>query len=256
MLDQTKIKRTIIIIIYFILFISFAFLLYFLIKPDPTCYDGKKNQYEKGIDCGGPCKPCEKGIDAEDLVIDKTYFLSGGNNTYDLVAKISNPNYDLGAKKFQYAFALKDSYGRIISTREGSSYIFPGDSRYIIELGLVTENNLMPSEAEIKISEVEWKNALGEAKPKIDTIDKKFGKASVGDGYEAKGLMRNESGFDLERIDIAIILKDANGDIVGINKTFKDSLRIKEEREFLFSWPYPLENEVETMEVYPESNVL
>ncbi|MFT4310201.1 MAG: PGF-pre-PGF domain-containing protein [Candidatus Woesearchaeota archaeon] len=27
--------------------------------PQPTCYDGIQNQGEQGIDCGGPCAPCE-----------------------------------------------------------------------------------------------------------------------------------------------------------------------------------------------------
>ena len=26
-----------------------------LFKVDPTCFDGKKNQDERGIDCGGVC---------------------------------------------------------------------------------------------------------------------------------------------------------------------------------------------------------
>ena len=27
-------------------------------EPEPTCYDGIKNDGEEGVDCGGPCKPC------------------------------------------------------------------------------------------------------------------------------------------------------------------------------------------------------
>ena len=30
-------------------------------RVKPTCEDGKQNQGEDGIDCGGPCDPCEKG---------------------------------------------------------------------------------------------------------------------------------------------------------------------------------------------------
>ena len=28
----------------------------------PTCSDGMQNQFEEGVDCGGPCKPCTKGL--------------------------------------------------------------------------------------------------------------------------------------------------------------------------------------------------
>ena len=27
-------------------------------EPEPTCFDGIKNDGEEGVDCGGPCKPC------------------------------------------------------------------------------------------------------------------------------------------------------------------------------------------------------
>ncbi len=33
---------------------------------DPTCFDGIQNQGEEGIDCGGPCAPCEYTYECDD----------------------------------------------------------------------------------------------------------------------------------------------------------------------------------------------
>ncbi len=36
-------------------------------SDDPTCTDGEQNQFEMGIDCGGPCIPCVMGQPNGDL---------------------------------------------------------------------------------------------------------------------------------------------------------------------------------------------
>lgn len=256
MLDQTKFKRTIIILIYAAIIIALGLLIYFIRKPEATCFDGKQNQAEKKVDCGGPCTPCKEEIQAENLIVKSTAVVPGGNNTYDVVAEISNPNYDAGAKNFKYTFTLKDDLENIVSVRSGSSYIFPGDTRYVAEISMTAENNSAVSSVDVQIADAEWKSVLGSAKPQIGVYSKKFGEAPIGEGYEAEGIIRNESGYDLEKVDIVIILRDANNNIIGLNKTQKDSLRVKEERDFIFNWPYALEGSVQNMEVDPESNVL
>ena len=50
-------KRQIIylaLVVGFFIFVTTVFL-FFLLYETPTCFDGKQNQEEIGIDCGGPC---------------------------------------------------------------------------------------------------------------------------------------------------------------------------------------------------------
>ena len=45
---------------YLAILVSLIWLVYsFEFKPAPNCFDGKKNQEETGIDCGGSCISCE-----------------------------------------------------------------------------------------------------------------------------------------------------------------------------------------------------
>lgn len=256
MLDQTKVKRTAIILIYVALFVIIGLAVYFIKKPAATCSDGKQNQAEKGIDCGGPCSPCKEDIaKTKDLEIQETAFANGGNGTYDVVAKIYNPNGSQGAKEFEYEFAIKDVSGSVISTRIGKSFVLPGDSRYIAQLGLSAEGNAVPSDVDIKINNVQWEKISAVGKPQIGVYGKKLNKTSMSDGSEVEGIIRNESGYDLRDVSIVVVLRDEMGKIVGINSTVKNSVRIKEDREFLFIWPYALGADVQKIEVDPQSDI-
>ena len=97
-------KQTTILTIYLILLALVSLLIYNILKPDPTCFDGKQNQREEGVDCGGPCQPCEEEINAQDLKVMEKAFVYGGPKKYDVMAKISNPNDQYGSPKFSYKF--------------------------------------------------------------------------------------------------------------------------------------------------------
>jgi hypothetical protein len=102
---------------------------------------------------------------------------------------------------------------------------------------------------------VQWGKLSGIGKPQLGVYSKKFGAASAGGGSEAGGVIRNESGYDLKRIDATIVVRDENGDVVGINMTERDSMRAKEEQTFNVTWPNSIEGNVQKMEVDPQTNI-
>jgi len=253
--STTSKRRVKIIIGYIILFCAIAFAIYFIKTPAATCSDKKQNQGEKGIDCGGPCAPCKEIMKIKDVNILETAFALGGNNTYDVVAKISNPNDTTGAKTFDYVFILKDSTGSTIAKREGVNFILPADTKYVAELGLTTDNNAVPASANIEISVAEWEKLSDVGKPQIGVYSKKFGPIANSDGNEAEGTIRNESSYDLSKVDIVIVLRDEKGHIIGVNTTQRNSVRAREDQLFKVTWPYSLGGNVQKMEVDPQVNV-
>lgn len=255
MQNPATIKRLIILLAFAVLFGIGGYVTYYIITPAPTCFDKKQNQAEKGVDCGGNCSPCKDTVQKKDVIVDEVAVALGGNGTYDVVAKITNPNNTLGASSFGYAFKLKDASGNIIATREGTSFILPADSRYVAELGLQVENGAVPTKVELAIGEAKWEELKTVGKPQIGVYNKNFGEDVNGDGRRADGVIRNESGYDLNKIFVVIVLRSGAGDIVGINKTEKNAVRIKEERDFRLTWPYQLSAPVQNMEVDVQSNV-
>lgn len=248
-------KRIIISLIFIAIVGLISFLLYLVVTPPATCSDKKQNQKEKAIDCGGPCSPC-KTSQATEMIIQEKAVVFGGNNTYDVVAKIYNPNDSIGANQFKFEAALKDSNGVTVATSTNKSFILPVDAKYITILGIKTENDAVPVSVEIAIGEIEWLPLGNLEKPQLGVYNKKFDKAPMGEGSEAEGLLRNESNYDLNKISIVIVLRDNDGKIVGVNTTEKNVVRVKEQRDFRLSWPYALAGNVQKMEVDVQSNVL
>ncbi|EKD46511.1 MAG: hypothetical protein ACD_67C00208G0002 [uncultured bacterium] len=255
MQNPATIKRILVSIVFVLIFSVTAFVLYLTITPDPTCFDGKKNQAEKAVDCGGTCAPCVEAIQTKPLTIEETAVVFGGNNTYDAVAKIINPNDSVGASSFKYTFNLKDSSGNVVATRQGTNFILPADSKYVVDLGFQFENGGVPTSAEFVINDVAWEKLSDIGKPQIGVYRKNFGKTPTGNGNEADGIIRNESGYDLNKIFIAIVLRNEDGEIIGVNKTEKNFVRTKAEIEFRLNWPYQFSAPVAKMDVDAQANI-
>lgn len=245
-------KRIIISSIFFVMLVALVVIVFYALSPAATCSDKKQNQAEKGIDCGGPCSPCKEVVQTKDIFVTETAISIGGNNTYDAVAKISNPNNQVGAS-FKYVFTLKNKDGAVLATREGTSFILPADSKYVAELNF--ESSDAPVLAELEISEPKWEKLGSVGKPQVGVYSKNFGKIPTGEGSSADGIIRNESGYDLNEIFLVVILRSENGGIVGINKTKKTNVRAKEERDFRLTWPYQLAAPVQNIEVDSQVNI-
>jgi hypothetical protein len=246
-------KRVIISSIFLVILIVLGVIINYALAPAATCSDKKQNQAEKGIDCGGPCTPCKEMVQTEDIFVTETAITIGGNNTYDAVAKITNPNNQVGASFFKYVFTLKNKDGVVLTTREGTSFILPADSKYVAELSF--ESSDVPVLAEFAISEPKWEKLGSIGKPQVGVYSKNFGKIPAGEGSSADGIIRNESGYDLNEIFLVVILRSENGGIVGINKTKKTNVRAKEERDFRLTWPYQLAAPVQNIEVDSQVNI-
>ena len=108
-------KRTVIIIIYLVIFSLIGTGLYYIFRAKPTCSDGQQNQGEAGIDCGGSCSvQCEEMPKIENVRVLEKAVLPVGEGKYDAMAKINNPNPQLGVAEFEYSFNLLDGSGDIV----------------------------------------------------------------------------------------------------------------------------------------------
>ena len=253
-------KRLLIIIIYLILFFVIGLLLYLVFKAKPTCFDGKINQGENEIDCGGPCRVCKEIPQVESLIILEKSFVIGasGGGKYDLMAKIENPNNEYGSPKFHYQFALKDSAGQVLVQKEGDNFILPAGTKYIIETNIETQS--VPSDIEIKITDdIVWDKFSGygqHEEPQLNIYNKRYNLISSGAGFsEVYGLLRNESLFDFNLVNINIILRDGTSKLVALNKTDMRTVGSGEERDFRLVWPYSFPGDVQNIEMEAEANV-
>jgi len=254
--DKYQKKRAIIIGVYAVIFILLCIGLYAAFKPAPSCFDGRKNQNEEGIDCGGVCALKCSLVSKKDIVVTGTGFVASGlANAFDIYGQITNPNQTIGASNFSYELIAKDATGAVIGTRSGFSFILPGEKKYIIESALVMKQT--PASVELTISKITWQEAsIDYQAPQLKVVNKNYQEITSGVGFaEATGLLKNESPYDFASINLKILLEDASGKIVAINSTAMNTVQSGENRDFKVSWPSRFPGDVQNIEVQTEVNV-
>ncbi len=249
-------KRLIIGLIYLILFFAISWFSYSIFRTKPTCFDGARNQNEEDVDCGGICvNKCQK-IEVKDLTVGKTGAVESSiAGEYDFYGIVENPNNIYGSKSFTYQIKFKDENGFVLAEKNGSSFILPGDKKYIVENNI--KLNKLPASIDFSLADSQWVELddLYE-KPDLKVVNKSYSEINSGIGFsEAKGLLQNSSPFDFAMINIKIILFDASGKIVALNSTEMRTVKSGEDRDYRAFWPSRFSGEVANIENQIEVNV-
>lgn len=254
-MEKANKKRMIISLVYLLLLSLIAGGIYILFKPKETCLDKIKNQNEEDVDCGGVCEACKR-ITAEPLLTGEAGIVQGGiSGQYDFYGEVINPNNIYGSQNFRYSIKLKDGSGNVLEQRQGTSYILPGETKYIVEANF--KPSLSPVSYEFTVSDPVWMKFTGYyEKPQIKIVNKNYDEIKNGVGFsQATGLLKNESPYDFNLIRIAIILRDADRKVVAINYTEVGTVKSKEERDFRVFWPNRFSGEVNDVEAQIEVNI-
>jgi hypothetical protein len=250
------IKRTIIILVYILIFSAIGAAFYFLFRTQPTCSDGKLNQGEEKVDCGGPCQKCEEIPKIENAQILEKSLIPAGSNRYDALVKIKNPNSLFGIENLGYTFNFLDASGKVIGQREGTSFLLPAETKYIFVFNLDLAEK--PDSVDFRIKSYRWQKFSDYEEPNIASYQKEFSFISGGPGFaQLKLKIQNKSGYDFKKITTKAVLRDRQGSPVAINETNNNDVRINEEREVNFQWsePFSQDIDVQNIEVEEEANV-
>jgi len=258
-MENRRVKRNLIIVFYLALLAAFIFGVYTIFKPDATCNDGRRNQLEEGVDCGGPCAPCDENLEAQDLVMGAIEWVDTATDNFDTVISVKNPNSRLGASTVRFKLKYLDSSGQLLKeTSWKKDFILPQQEKYfLVQEESVPEN---PAKIEVEIGEVIWKKFTSqEQNPRLEVILTEFTNSFRQDPsglYRVTGTLVNESPVDLEVIKFKVILRDSQGKLLATNAQVINTVRSKEQRDFNIPFPsdYNLSN-VSSVEIKPETNI-
>ena len=255
MIDHRSQKKLVFGFIYGALFLGIAYLVYLPFRPPETCSDGKQNQNETGVDCGGVCGACVVDPILENIQVSETAWVSAGKgNEYDVVGKISNPNNDYGASKVAYTFRVIGESGNVLAERTGTSFILPKETKYLVETSLSLSEK--PSRVEVILGDTAWEKFAGyKERPALDVYNRSFERTSGVNFGAAKGLVVNNSPFDFTNVGIVVVLRNDNGNVIALQKTDMQTLRSGEQRDFTLVWPDPFSGDVAKVEVQTDANV-
>ena len=231
MMNKRLIKQIIYGTFYLTAFSFLIFLIYFVwFKPFPTCFDGRQNQGEKGIDCGGPCKSCEINT----LVIEKNWikYFPAENKTI-IAVEIKNPNSNFGADSFFYSLDIYGKNNEKIKTLSGKSLIYASDIKYIIEFAEINSKDI--GKIEISFSEISWKRVEEFSKPKDD--NRELETKTENKIVTVNGIITNKNPFPLSKVKIIVFLMSPSNIFISASKTELEDIVAYGEKSFKIIFP-------------------
>lgn len=252
-------KQSVIAAIYLVVFCLVVWVIFNAVYT-PTCTDGLKNQGEEKTDCGGPCLSCDLRKLSAPIIAKKVYFLDTAGNTIDVGFQVKNPNLDWGANNLEYRIDFIDSNGLVIpGSVYGSTFLLPGDSKWVMEIAKFLPAQLSRLEILISTSSATWGKFRSYAKEANfvvkDTVFRRLAPPQTGYA-ETIGTLTNKSGFGVNSIELQAVAYEASGIVLGVTKTTIFDLKIGERREFRLFWPRPFAKEMKTYEVLVNVNLM
>lgn len=254
-MDNRAIKQLVIASVFFVILICVGFLIYyFIMKPEPSCFDNIKNQEEEEIDCGGPCLSCEL-VNIEEIKILWVKIVSNKEGFYDLAAKIKNPNQNYGSGNLPYKFQIYDSKNNLIAEYAGTTFILPNQTKYLIKTK--AESSDLIYRADIDFTGIEWEKPDNYYPPEFGIQQKEYRlleDESIGFS-QAKAILVNKTNFDFEKIDVDVLLFDSLNNLIAVNSTEIRTLLTRQERDFVATWFDRIDGQMAYMEIEAETNI-
>jgi hypothetical protein len=211
--------------------IAWLFYLMFL-QPAPTCTDGKQNQEETEIDCGGPfCGDCELNRVQAVRTFPALALSSPDSKRSTLLIQFQNPNANYGANPLSYTVNLYGADGGVIYTNTTDTFIYPSEITYRIEPNISVSSKLI-ARSEIVIRNQEWVRRADFTAPKMQVRDVRTELDDARRVATVSGVLKNDNPFIVSRAVVGVVLYGDRGSLAGVSKTLIDGLQPLEERSF------------------------
>lgn len=240
-MDLKRTKQLIYGAFYLVIWILIFFAVYrSFFYTAPSCFDGKQDQGETGIDCGGPCaKACiPMNLSTISAIANPQVFLSSPGH-YTLLGQVANANPGFAAQSFSYEFDLYDAEDTLIGTVAGNSFMYSAETKYIVAPNIAVATDTV-DHATLNIGTIVWVPAatLGlvpnwgsQGEPQV--VGSNFASSTV----TVNGQITDDDVAAFNNILIVAIFKDGNGNPIGASQTEVDSIAPNQTENFSVSYP-------------------
>lgn len=218
---------------------------FFIVYRAPSCTDGKQNQSELGIDCGGPCSVLCRAS-ARDIIVHWQRAFPVKDGIYNALAYVENPNLDSGIRSISYTFKLYDKDSVLIYERKGQTFIPPRKIFGIFESNINTDKRVpVTTFFEFSATQVWQKDSSIEAP--ITTSNSAL---SLENGIpRLTALLENRSNSTIYNIEVVAVVYDETDNAIGTSRTIVDSVNKGESSPLTFTWPEPFSGESTRVEL-------
>jgi hypothetical protein len=219
-------------IVFIFLCLTVGLPVFLIAYKSPTCTDGKKNQDESGVDCGGSCvRLCPADFAPVSYLWERYQLVAPG--LYSVLAYVENPNLSVEAENVPYAFKLYDKEGILITEREGRTSIPVGRKFGVFESVLSTKERV-PVKAVFEFTGTpEWKVANRTNTIKTSNINI----STEGSFPRVEAIVENPFRDSLLDLEAITIVYDISGNAIAFSRTVIDELFPATPYTVVFTWP-------------------
>ena len=202
-----------------------------------------------------PPPPVETPPEDFQITVEETKLIPSilEENSYDVLARIRNADPDWGVSRLNYKFILKNKKGEVVGVKKRESYILPQQERYLVEVGINTEDKASSVEVELSLLEVQKLKQFINPGRQIRALDVQH--SVVDRKSKVFGDLINESPHSFEKVDIVIVLYDVKDQIIAINYTNVNAFVSGTARYFSATWPEAISEKIKRIEIEVNVNV-
>ena len=231
-----------------IFIIIFSLPVYRFLNKEPTCFDGKQNGNELGIDCGGSCSNVCKE-DAESLVILWSRSFKIREGVYNSIAMIENQNLSAGAYDVPYTFRLFDERNILVYERKGKVNI-PAQTRFPIFEGAIVTGERIPQKTFFEFTnDIDW---VQQTSLTSELVIKNQEILNTDSSPRIDVEVLNRGLKNIKNLELFVVVYDLDGNAMAGSKTFIDSIKTDKTVKAFFTWPDPFLSQVGRIEVIPK----
>ena len=241
------------LIVFLLIAVSVSIPAFVIWYHPPTCFDGKMNQNEDGVDCGGECSLiCQNRFLPAKVIWTRQDKVAPG--VYNIASYIINPNIDVEAFNVPYEVTVFDSQGITIQTLSGTVNI-PAHKNTLAFMPNVDMGQREPAKVIFQFKEYPvWQKISGIMS---DVLNSRAGgieisKVEYSQDEMGGSLVASLTNTTLKRysnINVYAILYDVDSNAIGFSKTYIKNLSGSSKEDIFFSWPYPKKSTVATKEI-------
>jgi Mg-chelatase subunit ChlD len=217
--------------------------LFFFFYEAPSCFDGRQNQSERGVDCGGSCvKICTS--DVAPLVVRWSRAFEIYPGVYNAVAYVENPNRDVGVRSIGFRFDFFSEDNNLIAEYEGRTRIAAGGVTPVFVSRIETEAQV-PARTFFEFTgDPEWFRA--ESLVSRVAIDNKV-LSRVDSAPRLDTTIRNNTPTEeFTDIDVTAVIFGTDGNAIAASQTLVPVLSPRASEDLVFTWPEPFGARVES----------
>ena len=227
--------------------------LYRYVTRPPSCFDGRQNGLERGVDCGGGCqRVCSQDVSNLILRWQRAFYVD--DDVYNLVAYIENQNTNVGVREIPFEFRVLDQANQIIGEPYVNfAYVGPneGTAIFIPAFEVCAQQ---PAQVVFRF----LRNPIWEktdpkfAAPQLVVKNRVLSNETVRPKLVAE--VENITFDDFSDVPVVALVFDADGNAMAASQSYIEFIGDGDRKEVTFTWPLPFERSVARVEVLPRIN--